>query len=42
MPITREVEARAIQQNHTQFSRRRGYTVGVGTSATTFEEVSRS
>jgi hypothetical protein len=30
MPISREVEARAIQENHAQLSRRRGYSVGVG------------
>jgi hypothetical protein len=31
MPITREVEARGIQQNHSKSSLRRGSSVGVVT-----------
>jgi hypothetical protein len=31
MPITNEVEARAIQENHALLYRRRGYMVGART-----------
>jgi hypothetical protein len=30
MPIAREAEACAIQQNHAQLSRKRGYIIGAG------------